>query len=376
MKNLFKEVLEKTQKDNLYRKLQSTTCIGEVEVVQSGKKLISFACNDYLSLSQNKKVKKVAIDAIKKYGVGGRSSRYITGNNELYEILEKQIAALKNCDDAIIFSSGYACAVGVVPAIVGEGDLIIADRLIHSSLIDAAKLSGARFTRFAHNSISACEEILKSNRDKFKKCLIVTETVFSMDGDLGKMQELLDLAEKYNCLLLSDDAHGLGVIDSLKENNPRHLQIGTFSKAVGALGGYVCAEKILIDYLRNFAKTVIYSTALPPAILAACSESLKIISKKELQEKLMKNVHYFCKLMNLNPSESAIVVIIIGDNFKVLEIANYVKENGFIISGIRPPTVPDGTARLRITFSVSHKKKQIEDLVRVIHCALKASKIS
>jgi 8-amino-7-oxononanoate synthase len=364
MLNLFSSSLQNLKEKNLYRKLTILDSI-DAPIVQKGrKKLISFASNDYLGLAQNTKIKKAGIAAIEKFGLGAASSRYITGNNSLYEKLEKEIAHQKNCDAAIVFSSGYTTAIGVIPALVKLGDLIVADRLIHSSLIDGAKLSGARLMRFQHNSLSHCEEILAENRVKFERCLIITETIFSMDGDVGKTEELLKLANRFNCLLLSDSAHDLWI--KTIANHQNHLQLGTLSKSIGTIGGYVAGNKIVIDYLRNFAKSAIYSTALPPCVLAASLASLKIIAKKNLGQKALRNAEYFCELTGLAKPESAIVVIIIGDNQKVLEIAKRIERKGFLISAIRPPTVEINKARLRITFSAAHNKKQIEELAKTI----------
>ncbi len=393
MKNFYSAALQNLKEKNLYRGLVESDATASVVVSRGNKKFISFCCNDYFGLAQNPSVKKSAIAAIKKFGVGARASRYVTGNNSLYGKLEKALAKFKKTDAAIVFSSGYAAAIGVIPALVGEGDLIVADRLIHSSLIDGAKLSGAKLVRFQHNLVSHAEEILKENRSKFKKCLIVTETVFSMDGDVGKVSELLDLAEKFDCFLLSDDAHGFG-LEVVTRNPPTpldrgacselggrppvkggrgvsYLQLGTFSKAIGSLGGYVAGEKILIDYLRNFSKSQIYSTALPPAILAASLTSLKIISKKNLGKKALESAEYFCELMNLPKPQSAIVVIILGENKKTLDVAAQVASKGFLISAIRPPTVEVGKARLRITFSAAHKKNQIKKLAEILSFILR-----
>ena len=364
MKNFYTTSLANLKAKNLYRKPIATDAIDGVCVRRAGKKLISFSSNDYFNLSQNLQVKNAAIAAIKKFGVGAGASRYVSGSNSLYAKLEKQIAKMKNCDDAIIFSSGYAAAIGVLPALVGAGDLILADRLIHSCLIDGAKLSGARLIRFLHNDIAQAAEILAQNRSKFKKCLIITESVFSMDGNLGKVGELLALAKKFDCLLLSDCAHDLFLSCDLSDEN--HLKMGTFSKAVGALGGYVAGDALLIDYLRNFAKSQIYSTALPPAILAASFAALKIIAKKNLGVAALENAKYFCQLMNLPKPQSAIVPIILHDNKKVLNAAKKLKQKGFLVSAIRPPTVEIGKARLRFTFSSAHKKKQIAELARVV----------
>jgi 8-amino-7-oxononanoate synthase len=387
MDDFFEKSLKNLKQKDLYRSLFSCDATGDVIVRRNKKNLISFCCNNYLGLSQNALVKKSAIAAIKKFGIGARASRYISGNNALYLKAEKKVAALKKCDDAIIFCSGYATAIGVIPALVNKSDLIIADRLIHSCLIDGSKLAGAKLLRFRHNNILHCREILLQNRNKFKKCLIITEKIFSMDGDLGKIAELLELAAKFNCLLLSDAAHDLWLDAEINVSgsnffcqtktgsNPKqisafwppfYLQMGTFSKAVGTLGGYIAGDKILIDYLRNFAKSVIYSTALPPSILAATLTSLKIIAQQNPGIKALKNARYFCQLMQLSGPDSAIVVIIIGDNKKVLQIAKKVEEKGFLISAIRPPTVENTKARLRITFCSKHKKSQIKELAQAL----------
>lgn len=366
------DIICKAKKSHLYRSLTQSNAIDKTIISRCQKKLISFSCNDYLGLSHHPKIKKAAISAIKKFGLGGRASRYITGNNSLYGQLERQIALMKNCEDAIVFSSGYAAAIGVIPALVKTGDLIIADRLIHSCAIDGSKLSGARLMRFQHNSTIHCEKILVENRKKFKNCLIITESIFSMDGDVGKVKELQKLAQKFGCLFLCDSAHDLWtnyphhLTPFQEEQNSHTIQLGTLSKAIGTIGGYVAGDKTIIDYLRNFAKSAIYSTALPPSILAASLASLKIIKKENRGEKTLKNAEYFCELMGFGKPESAIVVIIIGDNQRVLEIAKKVEEKGFLISAIRPPTVEPGKSRLRITFSAAHKKSQIKKLAEAL----------
>ncbi len=369
-----KQSLQDLKEKNLYRSLVDSDVVGAVVVKREGKKYISFSANDYFGLSQNKQVKKAAIAAIKKYGFGAGASRYVTGNNSLYKKLEKEIAEFKNCEDAIVFSSGYACAIGVIPALVGEGDLIVADKLIHSSLIDGAKLSGSKLMRFLHNDLSHARKILEENRKQYKKCLIITETVFSMDGDLGDVDGLMKLAAEFDCVFLTDDAHGLwdmikgpGYFLTKSSLAPLSIQLGTLSKAIGAIGGYVAADKTTIDYLRNFAKSQIYSTALPPCVLAAALQSIKIIKKKNPAKKTLQNAKYFCELMNLPKPQSAIVPIIIGDSKKTLEISASVLEQGFVISAIRPPTVESGKSRLRITFSSEHKKSQIEKLVKILN---------
>lgn len=374
MKEQFLEILDNLKSLDGHRSLKSYNPKGAVTFQEGTKDFISFCSNDYLGLSTNPEVKKAAIAAIDKYGAGGISSRYIIGNNELYQKLESKLADFKNSDDAIIFSSGYSCALGVIPALVQKGDLIIADRLIHSCLIDGSKLSGAKLIRFLHNDIDHARHLLKENSAKYNQCLILTESVFSMDGDLGKVSELLDLAIKYNCLFLCDYAHDLYIDKSNFGINSKYLklpdnfiQMGTMSKAIGSLGGYIAASGFITDYLRNFAKSQIYSTALPPAILAASIKSLELItSGKDLGKKALENAKYFAKLLSLPDPKSAIIVIITKDNLKTLELAKKVKDEGFLISAIRPPTVQKGKARLRITFSTEHSQDQIKSLADAI----------
>ena len=392
----FQEKINFLQASGLYRQLVESDAIDAVVVKRGVHKLISFCSNDYFGLAHNVAVKKAACDAINKYGASQASSRYISGNNSFYSKLEKRIAGMKNCEEAIVFSSGYMAAIGAISALVGEGDLVVADKLIHSCLLDGIKLSGAKMIRFAHNDLAHARQILLENTKKYQKILIITEDVFSMDGDKGHIIELYKLAREFGCMMLSDGAHSLfdeeffdgdgaqNLLDvdrrnhenksfekkkqSSQNKNTSHaknifLRMGTFSKAVGSFGGYIAGDKITIDYLRNFSKSAIYTTALPASILAASLRSLQLISKNNYAKKTLQNAQYFCDLMKLPKPQSAIVVIKIGDNKKVLQITENVAKKGFLISAIRPPTVEPKGARLRITFSTLHNKKQIKQLV-------------
>ena len=361
MTNRFQEKLASLKAQNLYR---------QPPLAIKKNQLLNFCSNDYLSLAQNKKIKNAAIKAIEDYGVGAKASRYVFSENSFAKKLEENLAKLKNCHSAMVLGSGYLSGVGIIPALVGDGDLIVADKLIHSSLLDGCKLSGAKLLRFKHNDLDHCQHILSEN-PSYKKRLIITETVFSMDGDLGLVDELLELAKKYDCLLLSDDAHGLGVIQKIYKKYEgdfdRHLQCGTLSKAAGGYGGYVCGSNLMIDYLRNFTKSAIYSTALPACVLAANLQAIKIISKdKTLGGKSLANAEYFCQLLDLPEPKSTIVPIIVGEASKALEISQKLRQNGFLISAIRPPTVEVGKSRLRITFCANHKKNDIKKLSELI----------
>jgi 8-amino-7-oxononanoate synthase len=356
--NFFKSKLDDLKKNNLHRQPKKPV-----------HDKISFCSNDYLCLSQNNDVKEAVINATKTYGAGSTSSRYISTNHDLNEQLEESLADLKNTDDAVIFGSGYLAGTSTIAALAQKNDLIIADKLIHSCLIDGAKLSGAKMLRFRHNDIKHAEEILTKNRDKYSKCLIITETVFSMDGDLGKVKELLELSLKFDCLMISDDAHGIGIVkinlDKLGAKN--YLQMGTLSKGVGGYGGYVCGSNMMIDYLRNFAKSAIYSTALPPGTLAGNLKSIEIIKKDTtLAKKALQNANYFCELMDINEAKSCIVVVIIGDAQETVDLSKQILNKGYLVSAIRPPTVEIGKSRLRITFSANDEKSDILKLATAI----------
>ncbi len=367
VKKYFEEKLNSLKSQNLHRILANTDFIGDVKVIKNNRKLICFSSNDYFSLANNFCVKISAICAALRFGVGSRGSRYVCGNNSLYQKLESKIAKMQNCEDALVFSSGYQTAIGLIPALVGENDLVVADKLIHSCLIDGVKLSGAKLMRFAHNDIKHAKQVISDNIKKYQKILIITEEIFSMDGDRGEVRALQELAQEFGAMLMIDSAHSLYDVKSasLTPSWPI-IQMGTLSKAVGSLGGYVASDKTTIDYLRNFAKSSIYTTALPPSALSASLTSLKIIEKKNLSKKTLENAEYFCKLMNLPKPQSAIVVIITYDALKTLQIANEIQEKGFLVSAIRPPTVESNKSRLRITFSSKHKKCQIEKLARVL----------
>lgn len=350
---------------NQYRQFNEFIPISSTRIKKNGVELISFCSNDYLGLAHNKKIIEEAHKVIDKYGIGSGSSRFVAGNYDLYNILEQKIADIKKSDDALIFSSGYSCAIGVLPALVKKGDLIIADRLIHSCLIDGAVLSGAKILRFKHNDYEHCRELLINNRVNYDKVLIVSESVFSMDGDKSDIKKLLNIAKNFDSLLLIDYAHDIKLSDDFQSDNL--LKMGTFSKAFGALGGYIAGNKILIDYLRNFSKSLIYSTALPPVILASIYQAIEIMKNDDLANIVIANAEYFCNLVNLAKPESAIIPIIIGDEQKTIDIAKKVEENGYLISAIRPPTVEKGKSRLRITFNSEHQKKDIEELARLIN---------
>ncbi len=352
--DILRQKLQVLESRHQKRTLAETTRSAGVRVTRGGKTLVSFSCNDYLGLSHHPDVVR-AVAGCEAAGAG--ASRLVTGNAPLDTQLESALAAYKNTEAACLFGSGYLANLGTIPALVGVGDLILADKFIHACMIDAARLSGATFMRFAHNNAAHCKMLLEANRASHHHCLILTETVFSMDGDRAPLLELKQLAREHDAWLMTDDAHGLGLVKSESVD----IEMGTLSKAVGSYGGYVCGSQALVDYLRNAARSFVYSTALPPAVLAATLAALGVMhAHPELGEKALFHARYFTSLMELPPAQSAIVPVVLKENEKVLKASALLEEKGFLVAAIRPPTVQENTARLRFAFSALHEKSQIE----------------
>lgn len=355
---------------NLRRRLVVTDRRENVRATRNGRELISFCCNDYLNLSQHPRVKKAAIEAIETYGTGSGASRLVTGNHPLFAVLEARLAKLKQAEDCVIFGSGYLANLGIVPALVGPGDVIIADELSHSCLLMGTKLSGAEAHIFRHNDLAHLAKLLAAHRGKARHCLILTDGVFSMDGDLAPVHEMASLAKSHDAWLMTDDAHGIGVVGEgrgssfvggVKADVP--LQMGTLSKAIGSYGGYLCASKAVVDLIRTRARTLIYSTGLPPASVAAAIAALDVIEENPDYAALpVKKAALFARELNLPAPESPIVPLVIGEAEATLKASALLEAEGYLVTGIRPPTVPAGTARLRFTFTAEHKD---EDILRL-----------
>lgn len=340
---------------------------GYVEV--AGRQLLSFSCNDYLGLTHHLEVIAAAKEALVRYGAGAGASRLISGSHPFYEELESALSEHKKTEAACVFGSGYLANLGTIPALVGAGDLIVADKLSHACLLDAAKLSGAKLIRFAHNDMKHCKDLLEKYRADYRNCLLVTETIFSMDGDMAPLAELNALAAQYDSWLLTDDAHGLYV--AAETPHQSHIQVGTLSKALASYGGYVCGSAQLIDMIKSSARSLIYSTALPPATLAASLAALRVVAAQpELAQTALASARYFAKQMGLSQAQSCIVPLIVGSSEQALNLSKALEENGFYVKAIRPPTVPENTARLRFTFSAYHTQDQIDALVAALKGAL------
>lgn len=376
MKDLKKRT-EYLKSENLFREIYNSEQLENSIIIKNGKKLTSFSCNDYLGLSHNKKLIESSISAVEKYGTSAGASRLITGNNILYNELEKNIAKLHGCTEAVVFSSGYAANLGTIPALVNKGDLIISDKLSHSCIIEGTKLSGAEHKRFNHNDYSHLQKILEKERKNYKNCLIITESVFSMDGDRADLKIISETAKKYDAYVMVDFAHDIEFDKWVSEKNFKNnhfIKMGTLSKAFANLGGYICGDTGIKDFLINNTKTLMFSTALPPSVLAGANEAIKIANKnKNLGKPAIENAKYFYELVKnkigdfvINKPESQIVPVIIGDSKKALYIAKKLEEAQLLVHAIRYPTVAKNTARLRFSFSTVHKTKDIENLAEML----------
>jgi len=371
------EKLAELEAQHLRRWLVETDRTEDAIAIRNGKRLISFCCNDYLNLSQHPEVKQAVIAATQRFGAGAGASRLVSGNHSLYGELEAALARLKGTEAACVFGSGYLANLGIIPALVGSGDLILADALSHACLMAGGKLSGAETVTFRHNDMAHLEEMLRTHRNHYHRSMILTDGVFSMDGDLAPVRELAEIAHAFDAWLMTDDAHGVGVladgrgssfVDGGKADVP--LQMGTLSKAVGVYGGYICASRAVIDLIRTRARTLIYSTGLPPGVVAAAIASLEIIARDpQLRAAPLHKARRFTRAMNLSDAQSPIVPLIIGDAARALALSTMLEEAGFLVTAIRPPTVPDGTARLRFTFTAAHQDADIDRLASTLQTA-------
>jgi 8-amino-7-oxononanoate synthase len=334
-------------------------------VERNGRRLLSFSCNDYLGLSQHPALKAAAIAAIERHGVGAGASRLVTGDHPLYTELEQRLARLKGTQASCVFGSGYLANAGIAPTLVGRGDLILIDELAHSSLWTGARLSRAEVLAFRHNNAGHVADLLKQHRMQLQRTLIVTEGVFSMDGDRAPLTELAALANGADGWLMVDDAHDLDFDAAALADVP--LRIGTLSKAIGTYGGYICASQPVIDLIRNRARTLIYSTGLPPATIAAAIAAVDLIEREPERLALpVTKARAFTRAAGLPQAQSAIVPVVIGKAEAALAASQLLEVEGYLAVAIRPPTVPEGTARLRLSFSAAHPDAEIARLADIV----------
>jgi 8-amino-7-oxononanoate synthase len=334
------------------------------KINRQGQALTSFACNDYLGLRGDARLIAAGQRALAEFGAGAGASRLVTGNHPLYAPLEAKLAAMKGAEAALVFGSGYLTNLGVIPALMNKGDVIFADKLVHACIIDAAQLSGARLIRFAHNDMAHLEKLLKEHREDSTNALIVTDHVFSMDGDVAPLTDIAALGEKYDAWTMADDAHGLGVVDAA---TPLDIWMGTLSKSAGAYGGYVLGSQQLIDYLITAARSFVFSTGLPPAICASALAALEIIEREpERGQRALAQARRVTDALGLPSAQSAIVPIMLGTPERALAASEALKAQGILAVAIRPPTVPPGTARLRLALSAAHTDAQVEALIAAL----------
>jgi 8-amino-7-oxononanoate synthase len=358
----------------LRRSLVDTERPGAPIVIRGGRRLVSFSCNDYLGLSHHPKVKAAAIAAIETYGAGSGASRLVTGNHPLLAELEARLAKLKRTEAALVFGSGYLANLGIIPVLTGEADLILVDELAHACLFAGARLSPAERRVFRHNDVEHARTILATERGRFRHALLVTDGVFSMDGDLAPVAALAELCAEYDTWLMTDDAHGLGVlaqgrgssfVDGGKPDVP--LQMGTLSKAIGSYGGYLCASRAVIDLLISRARTLIYSTGLPPANAAAALVALDVIENDPaLTEKPLAKARAFTRRLGLPDAQSPIVPLVLGSSEAALAASRRLEDKGYLVIAIRPPTVPAGSERLRFAFCANHTDDDVARITDIV----------
>jgi len=370
-----REKLDALEAQALRRRLVETDRREGAIAFRDGRRLVSFCCNDYLNLSQNETVKRAAIEATETYGVGSGASRLVSGNHPLFRALELRLAEWKQAEDCVVFGSGYMANMGIIPALVREGDLILADELAHACLLSGSKLSGARVEIFRHNDMTHLEALLAAHREAAQHCLILTDGIFSMDGDAAPVEAMAEIATRHDAWLMTDDAHGLGVVgregrgSSFLGNKKAAvpLQMGTLSKAIGAYGGYLCASHVVCDLIRTRARTLIYSTGLPPGPAAAAIAALDFIrANPDYCRRPVEKARAFTRALGLPDPESPIVPLILGDAEVTLAASALLEAEGYLVTGIRPPTVPQGTARLRFTFTAEHAGADIARLASLV----------
>jgi glycine C-acetyltransferase len=376
------EALEELKSKHQYFHLRILEGEQKPVAIFDGKEVINLSSNNYLGLTTNPKLRRAAIDAIRKYGVGSGAVRTITGTMKIHMELEEQIARFKKVEACVVFQSGFTANAGTVSALLGKEDLIISDELNHASIIDGCRLSRATIKVFKHKDVADCERVLKETENWAGKKLLITDGVFSMDGDIADLPALCSLAEKYNCIMMVDDAHssgvlgarGRGTIDHLDCHGRVDIQVGTLSKAIGALGGYVCGSRELIDFLYHRARPFLFSTSHPPSVAATCQAAFEVLDSEageRLIKKLWSNTKFFKRKLkklgfNTGKSETPITPIMVGDAAKALDFSRELFSEGVLAMAIGFPTVPEGKARLRTIITATHKRADLERAAEII----------
>lgn len=366
--------LAEIKRKGLYRELRTIETAQSPRIKKDGREYILLSSNNYLGLTTHPKVKKAAIEAIETYGSGAGGSRLTTGNTDLYDKLEEKIADFKDKEDAIVFSSGYMANIGTISAIMKRGDLILSDELNHASIIDGCRLSRAEVKVYPHKDVSFIEKELRAANNSKK--LILTDGIFSMDGDIAPLPEIMEVAERFDAMVMVDDAHATGVLGGHCRGTGDHFNVeaditmGTLSKALASSGGYIAGNSELIDYLRNISRSFIFSTALPPPAVAAASTAIDVIREENPAKKLWENVAIYKKgLIDVGfyiQSETQIIPLMTGDTETTLKASLELESLGIFVQGIRPPTVPEGKGRIRTTLMATHSRQDISDALSAI----------
>jgi glycine C-acetyltransferase/8-amino-7-oxononanoate synthase len=381
MERMKKFLLER-EKAGTLRKLSPLVRLGQgwVRLLDQEGELQDFSSNDYLALSEHPEVIAASRKYLEMFGAGAGAARLMSGDLEINHLLEEEAAKLKSKVAALTFGSGYLANAGIISSLAGRGDLIIADRLSHASIYDGCLLSGARTIRFRHNDLVHLEQILHEKRSQFNNVLVVVESIYSMDGDRCPLVDLVSLKNRYGFLLMVDEAHatglygenGSGIIEEDKVSDGVDIAMGTFGKALGSYGAYAAASKEIVDFLVNRARTFIYSTALPPAVVGASLASLYLVkSEPQLRLDLHQKVAFFKKQLRKNGLKgdhgpSQIVPVMIGDSTKALNIAEELMRNHIYVKAVRPPTVPEGSSRLRFSITRYHKEPDLKKCARIL----------
>ena len=381
MLNSLKLSLDQRKVDGLLRQRRLLDSPQAEHIVANNQHFLSFCSNDYLGLANHPDLITTMQSAAQASGVGSGASNLITGHHRYHDNLEKQLAKFVQMPAALLFSTGYMANIGVISALMGRNDAVFADKLNHACLNDGAFLSRAAFHRFPHNDVTALEALLKTSTAKHK--LIAADAVFSMDGDMAPLPEYLSLCEKYDAYLYVDDAHGFGVLgehgqgtlNHFKLKSPRVIMMATLGKAAGVAGAFVAGEQVVIDYLIQKANSYVYSTPAPPALSATLSASVNLIEQGDhLRSHLRTLIAYLkdnlnCRKWQLMPSDTAVQPLVVGGNHEALALSEYLQSCGVLVPAIRPPTVPVGTSRLRISLSAAHSIEDIKKLIKVLHQA-------
>jgi len=374
---LLRKELEDLKRRGLYREMKRIDSMQGPTVTIDGREIILLSSNNYLGLASHPEVIEAQIQASEEFGAGSCASRLLSGNMALHEKLERKIADFKGAESAILFSTGYMANVGAISALAGEGDLVICDKLNHASIIDGVRLSGAELRVYPHKNLERLAHILKTPPSIYRKKIIVTDGIFSMDGDMALLPELVNISQKFDAILMLDDAHATGVLGETGRGSCEyfgitkgiHIKMGTFSKALGSLGGFIAGSETLIEYIRNKARSFIYSTALPPAIVGGCIKAIEIIEKGTvLRERLWSNVKRFHDALieldfDIMDTKTQIIPIYTGDVPSTMKAAELLLNMGIFAPGIRPPTVPKNKCRIRTSLMATHTPAHIDKAI-------------